>query len=143
MKSGDFIKLERGKSKAFVIINPKKSSVLPCAEKLIGELRKCEIKPFMDTFAEKLEQAIDEFGEADNTLILADLSSGTPSNTAMLMVMKRGVHALSGYNLPALLEILTLREEMNVQELISAGIEAGREGFISADDVIKERSASE
>ena len=32
---------------------------------------------------------------------------------------------------------------MNVQELISAGIEAGREGFISADDVIKERSASE
>ena len=97
----------------------------------------------VDTFAEKLEQAIDEFGEADNTLILADLSSGTPSNTAMLMVMKRGVHALSGYNLPALLEILTLREEMNVQELISAGIEAGREGFISADDVIKERSASE
>ena len=96
----------------------------------------------VDTFAEKLEQAIDEFGEADNTLILADLSSGTPSNTAMLMVMKRGVHALSGYNLPALLEILTLREEMNVQELISAGIEAGREGFISADDVIKERSAS-
>ena len=55
----------------------------------------------VDTFAEKLEQAIDEFGEADNTLILADLSSGTPSNTAMLMVMKRGVHALSGYNLPA------------------------------------------
>lgn len=97
----------------------------------------------VESFAQKLEQQIDEFGEPDNTLLLADLPSGTPSNTAMLMVMKRGVHALSGYNLPALLEILTLREEMGVQELIASATEAGREGFVSADDVIKERSEAE
>jgi len=71
--------------------------------------------------------------------LLADLPSGTPSNTAMLMVMKHHVHALSGYNLPALLEILTLREEMGPGELVAAAMEAGREAFVNADDVIKER----
>lgn len=97
----------------------------------------------VESFAEKLEQAIDEFGDPDNTLILSDLPSGTPSNTAMLMVMKRKVHALAGYNLPALMEILTLRDEMSVRELIASAVEAGREGFVSADDVIEERSVSE
>ncbi|NCE64968.1 PTS sugar transporter subunit IIA [Pseudoflavonifractor sp. 524-17] len=92
-----------------------------------------------DNFAEKLEKAIEGFGDPDHTLLLADLPSGTPSNTAMLMVMKHHVHALSGYNLPALLEILTLREEMGPGELVAAAMEAGREAFVNADDVIKER----
>ena len=56
-----------------------------------------------ESFSSKLEKAIDDFGDPANTLLLADLPSGTPSNTAMLMVVKRGVHAISGYNLPALL----------------------------------------
>ena len=75
-------------------------------------------------------------------MILADLPSGTPSNTAMLMVMKRHVHALSGFNLPALLEILTLRDEMDPGELIAAAASAGREGFVSAEDVIAEREGT-
>ena len=81
-------------------------------------------------------------GDPDHTLILADLPSGTPSNTAMLMVMKHHVHALSGYNLPALLELLTLREEMEAGELIAAATEAGREGFVNAEQVIAEREGT-
>ena len=60
----------------------------------------------------------------------------------MLMVMKRHVHALSGYNLPALLELLTLREEMEAGELIAAATEAGREGFVNAEQVIAEREGT-
>ncbi len=95
-----------------------------------------------DSFSEKLEQAIDQFGEPGNTLILADLPSGTPSNASMLMVLKRGVHALSGCNLPALLEILTLRAEVGMEELLAAACEAGKLGIVSADDIIKEREAN-
>ncbi len=95
-----------------------------------------------DSFAEKLEQAIDQFGDPANTLILADLPSGTPSNASMLMVLKRGVHALSGCNLPALLEILTLRAEVSMDELLAAACESGRLGIVSADDIIKEREGN-
>lgn len=124
------------------------AGVREAAEMILGAQEKLDVFGLypgdtVESFAEKLEQAIDEFGDPDNTLILADLPSGTPSNTAMLMVMKRGTHALSGYNLPALLEILTLRDEVSVQELIASATEAGREGFVSADDVIRERSNPE
>lgn len=95
----------------------------------------------VESFSLKLEKAIDDFGDPGNTLLLADLPSGTPSNTAMLMVLKRGVHAVSGCNLPALLEILTLRSEVAMPELIAAALEAGRAGILSADDTIKEREA--
>ena len=95
----------------------------------------------VETFSAKLEKAIDDFGDPDNTLLLADLSSGTPSNTAMMMVLKRGVHALSGCSLPALLEILTLRDEVSMPELIAAGMEAAKDGLVSADDTIKERES--
>ena len=95
-----------------------------------------------ESFSSKLEKAIDDFGDPDNTLLLADLPSGTPSNTAMLMVLKRGVHAISGYNLPALLEILTLRSEVGMEELIASAIAAAREGVVSADDTIREREGA-
>ena len=92
-----------------------------------------------ESFAEKLEHAIDRFGNPANTLILADLPSGTPSNASMLMVLKRGVQALSGCNLPALLEILTLRTEVGMEELLTAAQESGRAGIVSARDIIRER----
>ena len=117
------------------------------AEMILGPLERLEVFGLypgdtVDTFAAKLEKAIADFGDPDHTLILADLPSGTPSNTAMLMVMKHHVHALSGVSLPAFLEVLTLREEMDAGELIAAAVEAGRTGFVSADDVIAEREGT-
>ena len=123
------------------------AGVREAAEMILGPQEQLEVFGLypgdtVDTFAAKLEKAIDDFGDPDRTLILADLPSGTPSNTAMLMVMKRHVHALSGFNLPALLEILTLRDEMDPGELIAAAASAGREGFVSAEDVIAEREGT-
>lgn len=123
------------------------AGVREAAEMILGPQENLEVFGLypgdtVETFSLKLEQAIDSFGDPDHTLILADLPSGTPSNTAMLMVMKHHVHALSGYNLPALLELLTLREEMEAGELIAAATEAGREGFVNAEQVIAEREGT-
>ena len=123
------------------------AGVREAAEMILGPQENLEVFGLypgdtVETFSLKLEQAIDAFGDPDHTLILADLPSGTPSNTAMLMVMKRHVDARSGYNLPALLELLTLREEMEAGELIAAATEAGREGFVNAEQVIAEREGT-
>lgn len=122
------------------------AGIREAAEMILGEQEQLAVFGLypgdtVESFSVKLEKAIDDFGDADNTLLLADLPSGTPSNTAMLMVLKRGVHAISGYNLPALLEILTLRSEVSMPELIAAALEAARTGIVSADDTIKERES--
>ena len=118
------------------------------AEMILGEQEQLAVFGLypgdtVETFSSKLEKAIDDFGDPANTLLLADLPSGTPSNTAMLMVLKRGVHAISGCNLPALLEILTLRTEVSMEELIASALASGKDGIISADDTIKEREATQ
>lgn len=120
------------------------AGIREAAEMILGEQEQLAVFGLypgdtVESFASKLEKAIDDFGDPANTLLLADLSSGTPSNTAMLMVLKRGVHAISGYNLSTLLEILTLRSEVPMEELIASALTAGREGIVSADDTIRER----
>ena len=122
------------------------AGIREAAEMILGEQDRLAVFGLypgdtVETFSTKLEKAIDDFGDPANTLLLADLPSGTPSNTAMMMVLKRGVHAIAGCNLPALLEILTLRAEVSMEELISSAMEAAREGIISADDTIKERES--
>jgi len=54
LKNNEQIQLIRGKSNVLIIISPKKASVLPCTEKLIEEINKYNIKPFMETSSEKL-----------------------------------------------------------------------------------------
>ena len=151
MKSGYFIKLERGKSKAFVIINPKKSSVLPCAEKLIGELRKCEIKPFMDTFAEKLIKSEGvSYVEREEGFRESDIVFVVGGDGTILRAAKGAIlydKPILGINAGRLGFLSDLEESdlENVEKLVNEGcpvekrmvldIEKGNESVLAINDV--------
>lgn len=87
-------------------------------------------------FASKLERAIDACASPQNVLILSDLSNGTPSNAALLMVLKKGVSCISGCNLPLVLEILGARDEVSVKQAIKMGKKIGRQSIISSDEIV-------
>lgn len=114
------------------------------AEMILGEQEQLEVfgvfpGDTMESFSEKIEKAIRVFGDPDSTLILSDLPCGTPSNTAMMMVLKHHVHALSGCNLPMLVEVLAMRTEVGMEELLKTACASGKAGIISAEEIIAER----
>jgi mannose PTS system EIIA component len=114
------------------------------AEMILGEQENLEVfgvfpGDTVEIFSEKLEKAIENFNDPAHTLILADLPGGTPSNTAMMMVLKHKVHALVGTNLPMLIDILSMRSDMEMDELKEEALTAAKDGIIDANALLSER----
>lgn len=114
------------------------------AEMILGEQENLEVfgvfpGDTVDIFSEKLEKAIENFNDPAHTLILADLPGGTPSNTAMMMVLKHKVHALVGTNLPMLIDVLSMRSDMEMDELKEEALTAAKNGIIDANALLSER----
>ena len=88
----------------------------------------------------KWQEKWGEIGDRDNSYDsweLADLLGGSPSNVASLNLKKgRKFHALTGVNLPMLLEALINREGKSLEELVEACIEAGKTGINHINKVL-------
>ena len=106
------------------------------AEMIIGEQE--NLKPVifnpgesLDTLVEKLKKAINEFDNDFPHLLFVDIFGGSPSNaTALLLAENYKINAVSGINLPMLLEALTERENTAVSVLVKQLKTAGNEGII-------------
>lgn len=115
------------------------------AEMILGEQDDLEVfglypgETFED-FAGRMEKAVIRFGDPEHTLILADLTCGTPSNMTMMMVLKYHVHALIGMNLPMVIEVLSTRNDgISMEELERNAVQAASEGITDARVLLAER----
>lgn len=90
----------------------------------------------LDAFTAKVENSINGFNDPDNTLIMADFFGGTPSNATMMMVIKHHVHALIGCNLPMLIDVLSMRSELGVEDLKREALVIGRNGIRDPEEVL-------
>ena len=106
------------------------------AEMIIGEQENLKTVIFnpgesLDTLVEKLKKAINEFDNDFPHLLLIDIFGGSPSNaTALLLAENYKINAVSGVNLPMLLEALTERENTAPDMLVKQLKAAGNEGII-------------
>jgi PTS system mannose-specific IIA component len=96
-----------------------------------------------ESFTQKLEQIIDEAGDCSQVFVLSDLQSGTPYNAGMLMALKKGAVCIAGTNLPLLLEILSLRDEMDRDELLRVCCSTGKSGIVNSSDLLDEYKRKE
>ncbi len=96
-----------------------------------------------DSFTQKLEQIVDEAGDCRQVFILSDLQSGTPYNAGMLMALKKGSVCIAGTNLPLLLEILSLRDEMDRDELLQVCCSTGKSGIVNSSDLLADYKRKE
>ena len=104
------------------------------AEMILGEQENLSVFGLypgdtLDYFAAKIEQAIDACGSPENVLILSDLKCGTPDNAAMMMALKKGVTCMTGCTLPLLLDVLSMRDERSVKEIVELASETGKKGI--------------
>lgn len=90
----------------------------------------------VESFATRVREALRETSNVP-TLVLVDLFGGTPSNCAASLSREFGFAAVSGVNLPMLIEAIGLRETATIDELCRNLQVVGRE---SIKDIIDQLS---
>lgn len=95
---------------------------LESAEMIVGKQENCEVISVtedkdLESVTKELEEVYEKLRCEKGVIILTDIRGGTPSNAAAsLLVREPGILALSGYNMPLLLELFTNRD-MEISEL--------------------------
>ena len=95
---------------------------LESAEMIIGKQENCEVISVtedkdLESVIKELEEVYGKFKNEKGVIILTDIRGGTPSNAAAsLLVREPDILALSGYNMPLLLELFTNRD-LEINEL--------------------------
>jgi len=74
------------------------------------------------------------------SILMTDLFGGTPSNTAAALSKNCAVFAVSGVNLPMLIEAVNLRQVLTGEELVRAIEAAGRDGVKNVLDVLRQQA---
>ena len=62
----------------------------------------------------------------DGVVLLTDMFGGTPSNLAISVMNRPSVEVLAGINLPMLVKLATVRDELSIAEAVCQAQEAGR-----------------
>ena len=108
------------------------------AEMIIGEQENLKTVIFnpgesLDTLVEKLKKAINEFDNDFSHLLLVDIFGGSPSNaTALLLAENYKINAVSGVNLPMLVEVINYRlyadADATIMDAMNKAIQAASDG---------------
>ncbi len=91
----------------------------------------------------QLEKAIREADRGRGVLVLVDMFGGTPSNLALAFLEEDQVEIVTGINLPMLVKVARLREEMPIHKLAEFARDYGRRNISVASDVLSGRDAEE
>jgi mannose/fructose/sorbose-specific phosphotransferase system IIA component len=92
-----------------------------------------------ENLIEKYKESISSFDNDYGTLFLVDIFGGSPYNAASMMVMENeNMDVVSGVNVPMLLELLDVREDIDkVEELKEVAKESGKSGIEVFSEVFK------
>ena len=87
----------------------------------------------LEGLIDRMRDVVQEAEAGHGVLILLDLFGGTPSNAAALISQQvDGVHAVSGVNVPMLLETLLARQTTeDVQALAETATNSGTQGIVN------------
>ena len=87
----------------------------------------------LEGLIDRMRDVVQEAEAGHGVLILLDLFGGTPSNAAALISQQvEGVHAVSGVNVPMLLETLLARQTTeDVQALAETATNSGTQGIVN------------
>ena len=109
--------------------------LLITAEMILGPAAQTAAAPLatgvsLQDFAAQLRQVVAAVQQEAGVLLLADLAGGTPCNVAaVLAVQSEGLRVVAGVNLPMLLEVLSRREGVSLEELSGIAATAGQGGI--------------
>lgn len=96
------------------------------------------IGPDDDMEQRRLEilDAVKVVDKGDGVVLLTDMFGGTPSNLAISIMEKGRVEVIAGINLPMLIKLASVRQNMALEEAVDAAKEAGMKYINVASQIL-------
>jgi len=83
-------------------------------------------------------EAIEKVNQGGGVLLLSDMFGGTPSNLCLPFLKKGEVELVTGVNLPMLLKLATLSDQLNLSDAVQFIKEYGQRNITWANEVLSE-----
>ena len=96
-----------------------------------------EIGADLEQYKSDFLTAVRELNTGDGVLVLADLFAGTPANTALQNLRQEGYGLLTGANLAMVVEALSNRDGMTLEEVKEAALEAAKASMVDINQKLK------
>jgi PTS system mannose-specific IIA component len=74
--------------------------------------------------------------DGSGVIILTDMFGGTPSNLAISVMSENKIEVIAGVNLPMLIKLAEIRDELGLMEACNVAAEAGRKYISIASEVM-------
>lgn len=81
--------------------------------------------------------AIDAVEAGKGVVLLTDMFGGTPSNLAISLMEKGEVEVVAGINLPMLIKLVSVRENLDMDAAVQSAQEAARKYISVASQVLQ------
>ncbi|MCH2170895.1 PTS sugar transporter subunit IIA [Myxococcota bacterium] len=85
-----------------------------------------------------IADAIGRANQGEGVLILTDMFGGTPSNMSLSFLEEHRVSVVTGVNLPILIKLATLRNDMPLDDLAGFIKDYGRRNILVANEMLPE-----
>jgi len=83
-------------------------------------------------------EAIEKVNQGGGVLLLSDMFGGTPSNLCLPFLKKGEVELVTGVNLPMLLKLATLSDQLNLSDAVQFIKEYGQRNITWANELLSE-----
>jgi len=103
-----------------------------------GNLGKDQIKGVED-LKKEISNAIKKLDQGQGVLILTDLFGGTPSNISLSFMKEGKVEVITGVNLPMLLKLPDIGENMSLREFAQQIKEYGIKNISLASEILRKK----
>lgn len=78
--------------------------------------------------------------EIDDVIILSDIFGGSLSNMCLYFAKNKGhIAVITGANIPMVLKVLSYRDRVSLNELVSVACKGGKDGIVDACGILKEK----
>jgi len=94
----------------------------------------------VEELKKEIGNAIKKLDKGRGVLILTDLFGGTPSNISLSFMKEGKVEVLTGVNLPMLLKLSELKEDMSLREFACLIKEYGQKNISLASEILSKKA---
>lgn len=89
-----------------------------------------------ETFTDSINEAIEKVDSGEGILLVTDMFGGTPSNISLTFLEEDKLEVISGVNLPMLLKLATIKDDVKLKEAVKIAEKAGKDNIIVASKLL-------
>lgn len=110
-------------------------ALINTSKMIYGEVENLEAVSFvpgegLEILKDKILKTTEKMDMKCGCIVLLDVFGGTPMNASIMALGKKeDIDFIHGVNMPMVLEVLAMRESMNVKELADIAVNAGKNGI--------------